>query len=513
MTKLEEQVAHGCHLLPLTPVSPHPIGSEVDASLAKEAELLASQRPALTELSSTVREMLPVSFPTRPLHMTDSQRLLLDDFSVISHIHRVLGLEFYTSRAFVRAGQGDLVLGTFSPIEGYERYMDEFLGLGRAVYQHVPSVAGALPYAVCQATLGQEDAIEQAVSYLEKQSGTLWFHPYMGHKYAWELAGVLQQRLSREIKVVAPPTELCDCVNNKVWFAEAVARSLGDAFAIPVLSAGTAADAATHLENVARKEVRLAIKLADSASGMGTTVLDGAVLRGQTHTELTAMTEEWMCEKDWEADTSPPVSVEPWYDNVLGSPSIQLWIPPMGTGHTPLVEGLYDQLFYPDEPFVFLGSIPSQLPDSIKRELAVSGARVGRLFQRLGYVGRCSFDTILVGDSLGTAQIKYVECNGRWGGTSTPMTLLNRVFGDYRERCYVARDVDDHKLKGMTFQQFVDIFGDVLFDKRTGEGWCFAYNVGCLEPAGKLDVITIGDSYDEARQKQDRFRELIQERC
>jgi hypothetical protein len=185
----------------------------------------------------------------------------------------------------------------------------------------------------------------------------------------------------------------------------------------------------------------------------------------------------------------------------------------MGTGHAPLVEGLYDQLFYPDEPFVFLGSIPSQLPDSIKRELADSGARVGRLFQRLGYVGRCSFDTILVGDSLDTAQIKYVECNGRWGGTSTPMTLLNRVFGDYRKRCYVARDVDDHKLKGMPFQQFVDIFGDVLFDKRTGEGWCFAYNVGCLEPAGKLDVITIGESYDEVRQKQDRFRALIQERC
>ena len=49
------------------------------------------------------------------------------------------------------------------------------------------------------------------------------------------------------------------------------------------------------------------------------------------------------------------------------------------------------------------------------------------VLQHLGYVGRCSLDAILVGNDETTARLYWVECNGRWGGASIPMTLNQRL--------------------------------------------------------------------------------------
>ena len=87
--------------------------------------------------------------------------------------------------------------------------------------------------------------------------------------------------------------------------------------------------------------------------------------------------------------------------------------------------------------------MPSQLPHTLQRRIGAAGLLLGRLFQLLNYVWRCSFDTILCGSNFSNATIKFTECNGRWGGTSTPMSFMNRLFGDYRRQPYVASVLHD----------------------------------------------------------------------
>src|SRR5690606_34224305 len=65
--------------------------------------------------------------------------------------------------------------------------------------------------------------------------------------------------------------------------------------------------------------------------------------------------------------------------------------------------------------------------------IAREAVLLASLFQQLGYFGRCSFDTILVGPDPATAEVHWAECNGRGGGTSIPMTLVNRLTGDWAE--------------------------------------------------------------------------------
>jgi hypothetical protein len=122
---------------------------------------------------------------------------------------------------------------------------------------------------------------------------------------------------------------------------------------------------------------------------------------------------------------------------------------------------------------------------------------LGIFLQELGYVGRCSFDTIMHGASLEGAQLKFVECNGRWGGTSLPMMLYRRLFGKNSRFSYLARDCSDKRLKGIDFQDLMRIFKDSLFNKQTGQGQYILYNVGCLKTFGKFDVMVLGESQEE----------------
>ncbi len=117
-------------------------------------------------------------------------------------------------------------------------------------------------------------------------------------------------------------------------------------------------------------------------------------------------------------------------------------------------------------------------------------------FQSLGYVGRCSFD-LLVNEVDGAPCIRLSECNGRWGGTSTPMQLVDRLVKGPRPN-YRAQDFVHPGLQGVDFEDVLKRLGDQLFDPATQTGSYILYNVGPMFTTGKLDVIALGESADHA---------------
>jgi hypothetical protein len=186
-----------------------------------------------------------------------------------------------------------------------------------------------------------------------------------------------------------------------------------------------------------------------------------------------------------------------WEQKVLLSPSVQTWIPPLGS-RDPVVEGIFEQTLA-RQVGRFKGAAPAALPQGLRDEIAERAWLVAVLFQRLGYVGRCSFDLILVGDRLSRCQVLFVECNGRWGGTSLPMTLMNRLFGRWNARPYAAREVQVPDLERLGFDDLLQGLEDVLFDARSGRGRVIPYNPRHLQAAGTLDAIVLGRSWAEAR--------------
>ena len=188
-----------------------------------------------------------------------------------------------------------------------------------------------------------------------------------------------------------------------------------------------------------------------------------------------------------------------------------MWIPPLGSAE-PRLDGIYEQILTGDEG-IFVGSRPSTLSETINRRLGEAALEVARGFQALGYVGRCSFDHLVLGDPAHHPRLVFTECNGRWGGTSIPMSLVDRVVSGSRagrRPLYRAQDFVHGGLVGASFADILECCGDELFDVKSGRGRFIFYNVGPLAEHGKLDVIAFGDSQAAAEEAlRDRLPRLL----
>ena len=249
--------------------------------------------------------------------------------------------------------------------------------------------------------------------------------PHIATGTIWGLAARLAADTGAAVYVAGPPPRLARRVNDKLWFGHVVERLIGPA-ARPEKRAAFSVSALTrHLRELAQGAQQLVLKVPDSAGSAGNLLVDAQALR--TLPAAAAAAELHRLLAGLAGPVPWPVAIEVWEANVLASPSVQTWLPRPEDG-PPLVEAIYDQVLTGDVQ-TFVGAAPAELPAEIDARLAAEAFEMALLFQALGYVGRCSFDAILSGPDHGRARVQWVECNGRWGGVSAPMSLANRLAG------------------------------------------------------------------------------------
>lgn len=426
-----------------------------------------------------------------PSELTDSPTLHLDDLSEIALIETTEN-RFYQDRARLRAFSGDLVASCSDKNDGYEEYCRDFLGLGSPDWLRPQPLSR--PESIAQACW---DDVEVRYQLCEKlREGELsYIHPSMGTLAVWELAELLSEETGVPLHVIAPPPRITSWVNNKVAFTETVQRLFGSQLAPTTRSAWNQAHLAKKVQELAGKSTAIGLKLPDSAGGEGNIVLQTAPLRGKSLTEIDQIVRAAVSNLDWKFDREMLVDV--WETNVLSSPSCQLWIPPAESG-PPIVEGIFTQTTI-GEQGTFYGATSAQLPADVRREIVDDCWLLGKLYQGLGYLGRCSFDLILVGDDLQDCRIEFIECNGRWGGTSLPMTLMNRIFGDFKSRPFAIRIFQPIQgLDRLSFAELLTEFEHDLFDIRTGNGSLIFFNPGRIRYCSGVSAIVLGISWEDA---------------
>jgi len=246
----------------------------------------------------------------------------------------------------------------------------------------------------------------------------------------------------------------------------------------------------TDLQTLSQRHERIGLKRTRCASAMGNAVFASRDL--QSDRDAAQMVHAFLRRTEW--PEGEEVLTVAWLDTDL-SPSTQLWIPPLGFGD-PRLDGIYEQILKGEEK-VFVGSRPSTLPDALNQKLGSDALMVGAALQELGYVGRCSFDHLVTGDPDGVFKVVFTECNGRWGGTSMPMSLVDRLLNQPRP-AYRAQDVVYSELVGARLADLLELLGDLVFQTETGQGRFILYNLGPLEGHGKFDVISIGADQDDA---------------
>jgi Pre ATP-grasp domain len=467
-----------------------------------EPEVTPSQRRRADTLARALREEHPsLAIPSLyhslvPAVIEEAPSLHIDDQSALASPARPEGSSFVQDRARARAFAGDYLVTSLSPDPSYERYCEDWLGLGQVTWL-VASAEGD-PRRVASHAM-RDRAVRQELLRAVRQEKLLYVHPYMGHDDVWELALALHRTARRPVKVIAPPPGLTALVNDKVRFSEIVTRLFGHRLIPESHSVASLSLLCQRARELADRHGTLVVKLPDSAAGSGNLVLDAAECAARPLTEIHEKLKPLMESLSWQGDKH--VLVGAWTEGVLQAPSVQIWIPPEGHGD-PVVEGLFEQKIESGTTR-FVGSHRAELPHALALEIALRSVLLALTFQRLGYIGRCSFDLVLAGRSVESCRIEFIEANGRWGGTSTPMTLVNRLIGKWWERPYVESAI------ATEHASFGDLFESVrpaLFDARTSRGRFVLYNpasiaargvVHAIAFPGESEVKSFGGIYDE----------------
>ena len=416
--------------------------------------------------------------------------LHLEDVSAIPFLNDITGVEEYQHRARVRASSGDLY-ATVTPTDpDYETYCTDTLRIGDPDWVDLTNTSH--PLAVAQACLGPAP-FRHLVDWTRKSDG-LVIHPYMSIEDVWVLADRLATESRCAVTVLGPPPPVTWVANDKALFTELVGLVLGPGFTPETHVAGDAKRLAGLLRDMSARHDMVGIKRTRCASSMGNLVLDAATLGAQSLTTVRTTVNAFLRRTKWTGDE--PVLAVAW-QRPSSSPSTQWWIPPHDVA-PPRLDGIYEQILEGDRK-VFVGSRPSGLPPAVNRTIGEASSRVAAALQSLGYVGWCSFDHWVLGDPNGDFTIRFTECNGRWGGTSTPMHLVDRVVTGPRPP-YRTQDFQHHRLADLSFFEILDRVGSEVFDHRTQRGRFIFYNVGPLPLHGKLDVTAIGATQAEAEQ-------------
>ncbi len=423
--------------------------------------------------------------------------LFIEDHSAIRLFEQV-GDPTYSYRALLLAGEGDLVAVGVPRNRAFEAYCRDHLNLGWPIVLRPMPRGTPTPLA---RRCFEDRGLLRRIAKAAQLGGGLNLVPYMGSGGIWVLASRIAEASGSAVRVAAPPPRLTHRVNDKLWFAARVGELLGAQSLPPAHPVFGLASLAGRVAALARSAATVAIKVPDSASSAGNIVLSAREVKGVSSERLRERLLSLLQRAGWR--NGFPLMVTAWESPIVASPSVQLWIPKLNEHHV-VIEGIFDQTIT-GTARVFAGAAPTNLSQTLQRRVAYESAMLGGLLQNLGYFGRCSFDAILVGRREASAQLHWIECNGRWGGTSIPMTLANRLVGDWRQRPFVIIERDDLRGPGRGAGAFLESIEDELFIPGQRESGAVLLSPGQVERGTGFEIMVLGDTVEVAQRHARRL--------
>ncbi|KWV94628.1 hypothetical protein [Erythrobacter sp. AP23] len=470
------------------------IDSNEKARIADVAHHILLERPRL--------DRLPPFGPHCRQGLVDAPSLLIEDHSGIQLAHEHGADQHLSYRAALLAGDGDLlaVYGEREP--AFEAYCRDVLGLGsfRVI---APPIADPIQ-SLARACIADGTLLEAAAASASR-AGALNLVPYMTTGAIWLLAAEIGYRAGVPVFVAGPNPQLVRAVNDKLWFARWAARLLGKAAVPENRSVYGMAALVGHMRRFMMQHRAIGLKLSHSAASLGNMVLASEDYAGLSPSVVAGRLRDLMAQRGWRNPF--PLQLTAWEGPLLGSPSVQSWIPHVADG-PPIVEAVFDQATS-GSAARFIGGMPSEFGYALQTKLAHEAACLATLFQSLGFFGRCSFDAVVIGEDETTAKLHWVECNGRWGGMSLPMTLANRLMGDWRGRGFLVFSHRDEGLIGLNLAEVLSRCDRLLF--RTGQKEGLVILTPGQFAIGRLDCLVLASDQAAAREIAERTAHQLAE--
>ena len=400
----------------------------------------------------------------------------------------------YEYRIALLAHDHDILILSDNRNPDFEAYLKDILGIGSLNVIVAGDATDRRIMPLAKRCLQQPPVFDQLLQ-TAYTSGSLSIVPHLTTGHAWNLAHAIAQQSGVEVFVCGPPPRLSRRVNDKLWFTDCIIRVLGQHKLPLTRRAFGPAALAGLVMRLAEGQDKLVVKIPDSAGSAGNLAIQSALIRNMPLTAVRDRLIGLLIALGWRGRY--PLLVEVWDEPIVSSPSVQVWIPLPEDGE-PVVEGIFEQVV--EGPAgEFTGAAPASTPEDLMARLARDAFRLATVFQRLGYFGRCSFDGIIKGPSAADGDVHWIECNGRWGGVSLPMTLANRLFGATFQGGYVIVQREGLEMPERSFAEILQVLTGLLYDARSGnEGIILMTTMG-LERGSGLHFMAVAPSLDRAK--------------
>ena len=473
---------------------------EVAVSAAERAELklLAEKRIADEPHLSSIDHF----GPRVRVGVESGPALLIDDQSEIAlSTTPEEGLLEY--RLALLADSNDILVLSGDRCPDFETYLSGLLGIGMLDVLIAKNPNPGQKYPMPRRCVEQEEIL-QHIAEVARGAGHLSIVPNVATGHLWNLARRIAEISGARIFVAAPPPRLSRRVNDKLWFAERVRELFGQEAHPPYYSAFGPAALAARVRDLSRDHQRVVIKVPNSAGSAGNLVLDSEDLRHAHLSELRWRLTRLL--KPFGSGWHFPLKVEVWEGPIVSSPSIQIWIPRREEG-PPVVEGLFEQIVEGDKG-EFIGATRAHLPSEWREQLTRQATHLAILFQELAYFGRCSFDSVIVGGTYDKAKLYWIECNGRWGGVSIPMTFSNRLGAAVSKSEIVIVQRTKFEVTARPFRDVLSLLEDILFTPEQANEGVIPLTPAGFERGTGIHFMTIAGSLGRAKDMARRALEL-----
>jgi len=426
-----------------------------------------------------------------------SSSILIGDKSEIPLLAPA-GEDILEYRIALLANADDLIVLAGDRNPAFESYLGNLLGLETLQVLHARQPANGPSLATARRCVEDPVLSGRLADHVRTHRGATLL-PHISTGSVWALAKLLHERTQEKIFVAAPPPNLASRVNDKIWFADIAIRLLGAEAVPPCVSAFGPAALTGHVRRLVQSYEKIVVKIPNSAGSAGNFPIRSAAVRGLGAKALRNYLMNLISATGW--SNTYPLMVEVWDCNVLSSPSVQMWIPDPDDGD-PVIEGVFDQVLTGEEGR-FVGAGSADLLPDWDTKLCRDAMKLALLFQNLGYFGRCSFDSVIAGDDYANATLHWIECNGRWGGVSLPMTFMNRLFSPDTQPAYIVVQRADLAFKANPFEEAVRNLGALVYrPDGPPEGIVFLAPKG-IETGQSLQMISIGVTPDDAMRRVD----------
>ncbi len=409
----------------------------------------------------------------------------------------------YEYRFSLLARSGDIVVLGHEPHASFKTYRNEYLGFGDII-QLVPRIDPHNPLQPLADRCRLDPKVFSTLVIIAKDDGGLTIAPHIGLGAAWRLAAELAEAADVRVHVASSPPLLTQRVNDKLWFTKIAVEVLGNDAVPPTYSAHGLASLARRIRELAESDARVVVKVPDSAGGLGNVCLAPHEFIRLPLLEIKTHITGLLHSLDWR-DTFP-LLVSRWEVPVVCSPSVQLWIPTKAEG-PPIIEGLFEQRLEKQEG-MFVGSVPAALPQMWQDRFVYQAMQLATVFQLLGYYGRCSLDAIITGVDFARAALHWIECNGRWGGVSTPMTIVHRLNPAFARKFVVIERLDDRHAP-QTFLNVVKALNGLLYKRGEREQGIVLLSPSEIEAGRGIQMLVCADTVAVASNIAQRGIEII----